>query len=391
MTRIVASLLGLALPLALALAAPGGAIPEIEDDAVRASKPSPYGVEIVEPAAPAQKAARSGSGEAARLRGAKWLTGAQHDDGGWGAGDWSNTDNAPSDVATTAVAVLALMRDGGGVGKHRDAITGGVRFVVKAVETAPKDSPRLNTPMSTQPQSKLGQLVDTHLAALLLGEVSGKLDGETNRRVTAAMDTVVGKVQKAQQGNGAFASDGWAPSLSSSVATMGLMRARDAGASVEQEVLEKATAYQAAKAAPSGSFDASDGAGVELYAVAGALATSAQASRSGTGGRAAKDTKEAATRRLDTNTDALVAGFGSLGGEELLSYMMISDSLAAEGGQQWKDWDARMASSLSSTQNADGSWSGHHCITSRTFTTAVAVMTLGAGDPAGRSDNWRSW
>jgi hypothetical protein len=29
-------------------------------------------------------------------------------------------------------------------------------------------------------------------------------------------------------------------------------------------------------------------------------------------------------------------------------------------------------------QNADGSWTGHHCITARTFCTAAAMLTLQA-------------
>jgi hypothetical protein len=29
-------------------------------------------------------------------------------------------------------------------------------------------------------------------------------------------------------------------------------------------------------------------------------------------------------------------------------------------------------------QNGDGSWTGHHCITSRTFCTAAAVLVLSA-------------
>lgn len=378
-----ASLLLRLAPLALTLVAGTiqAGIPEV-DEAPASSARSPYGeVQIREPP-PTPRPLPVPSDGAARARGAAWLERVQHSDGGWGSGAWGdNRLEVPSDAATTSVAVLALLRDAAGSGRHSAAITAGVHFLVRAVETAPRGEARLNTPTGTQPQYKLGPLVDTHLTALALGEVSGRLDGETNRRVLAALDTVVGKVQRAQQANGAFEAGGWAPVLSSSVAAMGLMRAQDAGVAVDQAVLARADAYQAANVNyGGGTFEASDGAGVELYAVAGAMRTSTAAKAQGRGGMA--PAAEATTRRLDANTDALVNGFGSVGGEEMLSYMMISDALAEAGGRRWTDWEGRMGGYLAGIQNADGSWAGHHCITSATFVTAVAVMTLAAGDHA---------
>ena len=35
-----------------------------------------------------------------------------------------------------------------------------------------------------------------------------------------------------------------------------------------------------------------------------------------------------------------------------------------------------MTANLNRMQNADGSWSGHHCITGRTFCTASALLVL---------------
>ena len=34
------------------------------------------------------------------------------------------------------------------------------------------------------------------------------------------------------------------------------------------------------------------------------------------------------------------------------------------------------AENMERIQNADGSWSGHHCITGRTFCTAAALLVL---------------
>jgi hypothetical protein len=73
---------------------------------------------------------------------------------------------------------------------------------------------------------------------------------------------------------------------------------------------------------------------------------------------------------------AFVAGFGSNGGEEFLSYMLVSESLRAEGGKAWEDWDTQMSVNLARVQNDDGSWTGHHCITGRNFCTAAALLVL---------------
>jgi hypothetical protein len=91
----------------------------------------------------------------------------------------------------------------------------------------------------------------------------------------------------------------------------------------------------------------------------------------------------AAASKVAGDQGTLMAGFGSIGGEEMLSYMMISDALSAGGGEDWVAWQAKIGPYLGGIQNADGSWSGHHCITSAPFTTAAAVMTLGAGVDTG--------
>ena len=73
---------------------------------------------------------------------------------------------------------------------------------------------------------------------------------------------------------------------------------------------------------------------------------------------------------------AFVSGFGSNGGEEFLSYMNIAETLVVKGGDEWKKWDASMSENLRRVQNDDGSWSGHHCITGRTFCTSTALLVL---------------
>lgn len=319
----------------------------------------------------------------AQTRGVKWLKTVQHNDGGWGSGEWGTEGmQAPSDVATTAFVVLALYRDAGLAG-HGEAINKGVDFVLSKVDSAPKAGPRLDTPEGTQIQYKLGQLVDTHLAALMLGELSGDLDSARNIRVSVALDTVIGKVQAAQQANGAFDSNGWAPVLSSSMATQALYSAMEAGKDVDMAVIERAEDYQTGNVTADGTIDASDGAGVSLYSVASTLrnSKSSKGRKEAAGDDFSRDAQAEVTASQAITGDsggAVFAGFGSIGGEEMLSYMMISDSLVDEDGEEWNQWEEKVGTYLVNIQNADGSWVGHHCITSRTFTTAGAIMTLAA-------------
>ena len=74
--------------------------------------------------------------------------------------------------------------------------------------------------------------------------------------------------------------------------------------------------------------------------------------------------------------ERFVAGFGNNGGEEFLSHMNISETLCAQGGKDWQRWNKSISSVISKVQNGDGSWSGHHCITGRTFCTSAALLTL---------------
>jgi hypothetical protein len=74
--------------------------------------------------------------------------------------------------------------------------------------------------------------------------------------------------------------------------------------------------------------------------------------------------------------DRFVAGFGSNGGEEFLSFLNISEALIVKGGKDWTDWDAKMTAGLEKAQDKDGSWSGQHCITGKTFCTSAALLVL---------------
>ncbi|MER3498463.1 MAG: hypothetical protein C4308_07415 [Chitinophagaceae bacterium] len=72
----------------------------------------------------------------------------------------------------------------------------------------------------------------------------------------------------------------------------------------------------------------------------------------------------------------VMSGFGSNGGEEYLSYLMTGESLLMQGGNEWKQWYETMMGKLVQIQNQDGSWNGHHCITSPVFCTGTCLLIL---------------
>ena len=58
--------------------------------------------------------------------------------------------------------------------------------------------------------------------------------------------------------------------------------------------------------------------------------------------------------------------------------MLTSEAMVVTGGEEWQKWNDKMHGRLQKVQNPDGSWSGHHCITSPVFCTAAAVQCLSA-------------
>lgn len=69
-------------------------------------------------------------------------------------------------------------------------------------------------------------------------------------------------------------------------------------------------------------------------------------------------------------------GFGNNGGEEFLSFLQTGESLVVNKDADWKKWYDDMSGRILKIQNQDGSWNGHHCITSPVFCTATSILLL---------------
>ncbi len=393
-------------------------------------------------------------------KGLAYLVSQQHANGGWGQGGGWRTQTQggrveganvedPADVGNTAIAALALIRAGHTPkqGEYAKNVAKAVEFIAGKVQKVDAESPFVTDVLGTQLQSKIGQYVDTFLAALVLSELKGKMADEiSEKRLNTALDRTLAKIEKHQKADGTFAGNaGWASVLSQALCSKAINRAAQFGAEVKLDVLERdaklaangvdltrkdfsapaeAPAESAAVGGLAGSRLASVGrvvgapaasgpsdAGVAVYsfsAKAGGLQDAVNTIRPAAqkarlvlaDNKASKEAKAEAAqtidraKRLEEQSEAatngilkrlddkqFIAGFGNNGGEEFLSYMNISETLLARvqnnsGGDEWKTWDKSICENIYRVQNEDGSWSGHHCITGRTFCTSAALLTL---------------
>jgi hypothetical protein len=368
-------------------------------------------------------------------KGLAYLVSQQHQDGGWGQGAGWRIDTKtggrvegpnvadPSDVTNTCIATLALVRAGSTprAGDHAKNVAKALDFICTQIEKSDKKSLYVTDIRDTQVQQKIGPYVDTFAALLALSELKGKMpDEKAEKRLVTAMNKVIGKIEDNQRKDGTFVkNDGWASVLSQGLCSKGLNRAAQNGFMVKSETLAR-DGDQAAqgldkksgKFAPAAGIAGAAGkpapsdAGVTIYNTSARQAAlqeqvntlkkdEAKARKTLADAKASKDDKEKAKEHIfrlekaeETNSAAVkgvvsqvsdrrfIAGFGSNGGEEFLSYMNISETLVVKGGTDWEKWNKSIADNLNRVQDKDGGWSGQHCITGRTFCTAAALLTL---------------
>jgi hypothetical protein len=331
-------------------------------------------------------------------KGARWLASVQGPDGGWGqdggapstARPGERLESSGNDVANTAVAALALLQAGR---LYEPQVERALAFVLQRIEASPADGLAITDRQGTQIQRKLGPCIDTFLSSMLLSQIDGRASTpELNARVRKALQKTVAKIEKYQQADGSWnLAGGWAPVLGTSMASRSLFEAQKKGVTVDGAVLKRAEEYTVsalsappppmARGAAAGRSASSvaaaspaapaEAAGVPLYQSAQALE---QLSR--TAVDRVQNAKQISAIQGQLADAAFVGGFGSMGGEELFSYLNISDSMKRVGGDAWSKWHADITQKILGFQNADGSWAGHHCITGRVAMTSAAMLNL---------------
>lgn len=352
------------------------------------------------------------------IRGLTWLVKAQANDGGFGSGSHARQDiidphAVSTDPATTAMVGMALLRLGNTLdqGEQSGVLKRATEYLLVQVERSPKEARNITTLQGTQIQSKLGANIDVALTAQFLSNLLAKLGDQHPQRLRSmrALNTCVDMIQRSQNSDGSVQGDGWAGVLQSSFAANALESAKSQGAEVDEVSLDLARDYQKANFdVSSGSVATERAAGITLYAVSGSTRSSAvearevneRVAKAKKEGRVAKDAvvsvdvlEEAGMSRGEAeklNTayqvynaakeqaqdERVISGFGNNGGEEFLSFLQTGESLVIGKDAGWKNWYQQTTGRLVTIQNNDGSWNGHHCITSPVFCTATSLLIL---------------
>ena len=351
--------------------------------------------------------------------GLSWLAEAQLENGGYGAGSHSaqhikNPHVVPADPATTAMAGQAFLRSETTLkkGEYKEQLKMLIDYLLETVEETPKEADYITTVRNTQIQSKLGQNIDAVLTAQFLSNLLDRnLKGIDKKRVARCLDICVSKIEAGTDASGRQKGAGWAGVLQSGLATSALEAAQSVGANLDEVVVTATKNYQKQNYdAKTNTAKTEDGAGVMLYAVSGSVRGSAKDARK------AKEIIEKAKRQGKLEKDAeinalniakasddiseseaigyatsynvyesakktaqredVLNGFGNNGGEEFLSFLQTGESLVVSKDDDWKTWYDNMSGRILKIQNEDGSWNGHHCITSPVFCTATSLLIL---------------
>ncbi len=351
-------------------------------------------------------------------QGLSWLANAQKANGGWGAGSHARQEvidphAVSADPATTAMVAMAFLRAGNTLtaGAYSNQLREALQYLLVATENSQTNSLNITALSGTQIQTKLGANIDVILTAQFLSNILDHVGHDANlkTRVKRNLDTCVEKIQHAQDANGNIAGAGWAGVLQSSFATNALESAQTKGAAVDNVALERSREAQKNNYdTKTGDVKTAMGAGVMLYSISGSARASAkearrveeEVSKAKHDGRLGQNASISAenlkkigfdeddalkyttayevyqSAKVRAQTDDVMNGFGSNGGEEFLSYLQTGESMIIGKDDSWKNWYDNISGRMLKIQNDDGSWNGHHCITSPVFCTATALLIL---------------
>jgi hypothetical protein len=356
--------------------------------------------------------------------GLEWMLTAQNKDGGWGAGTHARQDildphAVSSDPATTSMVAMAMLRTGSKPGQKQ--LQDAIEYLLRSVENSSPQSFNITDQTGTQIQTKLGQNIDVILASQFFSNLLDQLDESSlKERVRKANTVCVNKIQKAQGDDGSITGSGWAGVLQSSFATNALEAAQRQKIQVNERALAQAKTFQKNNYdANTGDVKTDMGAGVVLYSVSGSSRASAKEARHV---REKMDSAKAAgalpsnapvsaenlakigfdeaesrsyatayevyeSAKVRAQRDDVMDGFGSNGGEEFISYLQTGEGMVVNKDTEWTKWYDNISGRLLKIQNNDGSWNGHHCITSPVFCTAACLLILSVNNDIERLTN----
>ncbi len=294
-------------------------------------------------------------------KGTAWLIKAINTDGGAGLDVGTS-----SDVACTSMVGLALLAQGETPleGEHRTRQKRIGEFLLNRVEKMSGGSLQNSR---SQIEGDLGPYATHFFSTICLSQMMGESHSvERFRRAVSRLERYISSNQKS---DGSWGQDAWAPLLATACGWVSLRAANFAGISVSGSS-QKAGDYLIRNMPQIGRTWGSGSWYHRLYGTAAGLRVLYAQNR---------DQDEKAQTAL-ADILALVESnnraFGGAGGEEYLTFHYMTEMLMQKGGDEWARWYPTVRDKLINVQNRDGSWTGHHCITSRTFSTAAALLTM---------------
>ena len=321
-----------------------------------AQSPAARGSSSPSPAATPQ------SDDAAR-RGATWLVRTLPGDAGWG------TDaGQPPDIGCTALAGLALLSAGNTPreGPLAREVRQAAQYLLGCVDRMPADD--ITASQQTQLQNKVGRRVHTFLAAMFLSQVLG--ESSDGARVRRALRRLIDVIVVHQTPEGHWGQNAWAPTLGTVLGWVALRGAYfaglEVGASPDATARHLERQLQATLGGAAGSW---------MHALYKNATSIRVLHALGQGDQPAAQLALAETLKLISTDNT---AFAQAGGEEYLAFHLITETLLQRGGDDWRAWYPVVRDKIVGVQNDDGSWSGAHCITSRTFCTSAALIVLQA-------------
>ena len=276
----------------------------------------------------------------------------------------------PPDLGCTAMFGLALLAQGNTptTGPNREELQRVLNAVLAMVERLPQDDFAGRTP--TLVQRKIGRNVDLFLSALFLSQLHGEAS-YAEQDVRAALERLVQTICREQGEDGTWGSESWAPVLGTVLGWECLRASASAGVKVDAsarlagDALLKEIQQQNAN---------QQGWMHDFYKNASGIRVLYSLNYCEHPAFDQCISRILKTARQDDRP------FVQAGGEEYLAFFLVTECLLQERDAQWQAWYPTVRDKLIRQQNGDGSWSGHHCITARTFCTAAALLTLQAAN-----------
>jgi hypothetical protein len=291
--------------------------------------------------------------------GMKWLISMIRVDGKVGP-----DSEQPAELGCTAMVGLALLAEGNTPlgGPHcrelRRVLHGVLDLADRGVENSLKQE--------TLVKRKIGRHSELFIAALFLTQVYGEAPDD-QKDIRRTLEAIVDAICRAQGADGTWGQQSWAPVLGTVLGWESLRAASSCGMRIDASAKQAGEALLKQLRNQSGD---TQGWMHDFYKTAASIRV-----LHSLGHRDDPACQDCVKRIFEVaKTDS--RPFEHAGGEEYLAFFLVTECLLKDPDKTRQAWYPVVSKNLIRVQNADGSWSGHHCITGRTFCTAAALMTL---------------